>query len=108
MDGAEFRISPLTVKQVENWNEAIQAHATDVKDATDAVAASKALRDLNLEHIVCNGLNNASPGAGWTAEKLQAELDYILIAFLSQSILDFCGLRLDPEAAPKPGENQAA
>lgn len=109
MDGAKFTISPLTLSQVEQLVqakdqvvEAIGAPAT----LTDGEQA-RSLRSRMYELVVCNGLNNALPKDApesdrWTVQRVEDELDMVLVEFLQKQILGFSKLEA-PEGA-QPGQ----
>jgi hypothetical protein len=95
IDGAEFVIAPLTIEQVER----LIAPLEDLQKDQAAIAG--------VYDLVCTGLNNATGLSGdsesWTKDRIKREIDQFTLAWLQNQILEFSGLRAQPE-----GESSAA
>src|SRR5260370_14940762 len=113
IDGAQFTISPLTLKQTE---DVVDSKAR-IEDAQKDVTNRRAVQSIMFETVLCPGLNNAlskdvAEAEKWTPERVFDEMDLVLAMKLQNEILMFSGLAPEVpdnkfEVKPKEGEVQA-
>ena len=92
LDGAEYTITPLSFKQVENWAQQRKDLGLDDPNFDISTADPLKLRTVAFECVICPSLNNAKEINGeWTAERVADEMDKVLYEFLFAQILEFMG-----------------
>lgn len=101
LDGVTIEYSALTVAQVREYLAPMPAGTTDEKYVE------------RQRQMVCNSLNNlnaaADAGCPYTVERLERELDLVLISKLHEEIVWFSGLKIEsPDTKKQPGEFPAA
>jgi hypothetical protein len=115
IDGAEYTISPLTVEQVDAFNQALQV-LPKLEDLTEEQRSSIAKNPFVQPtfQVIAWSFNNVYeiPGdtdsaAHLTASDIPRKMDNITINFLRDEILSFSGLNYKT-AETKPGEAPAA
>jgi hypothetical protein len=89
IDGAKFTISPLTVKQVEDFIGQSKEQRTELFGA---------LLPARMYDVIVVALANASPGDGWTRERVYTELDQLSLETLFGEILEFSRMKLEKKA----------
>lgn len=97
LDGASFKIAPLTILQVEDFVEAQR----ELLAKNDKEGMRESWRDL-----IRVGLNNA--GAEYTNAAIDTTLDMVLFSLLRDEILKFSGLKIDSEEKKIPEVAAAA
>ncbi len=96
-DGAEFKIAPLTLDQIDEY----VAPLGDIADQKK-VGFKKGFQ------VVCFGLNNALPEGSadtdkWTEERVKNEIDLVMFERLQNEIIEFSGFKLDKTAINTAG-----
>jgi methylphosphotriester-DNA--protein-cysteine methyltransferase len=97
--GTEITVAALTFAQVE----ALLASA--LKPGDGATPEQEAAAALAVQQVVCDGINNADPGKGLTADAVKQTMDAETFQAIYQAILDLSGLKTDP--GKTPGETAA-
>lgn len=90
LDGCDFVVAPLTMKQADDFRLGKQT------ENLDAAAALKRNRE-----IVAQGLSNAN-GRAWTEQEVYAEIDAVSFVALHRAVIELSGFEI------KTGETQAA
>lgn len=96
IEGEEYIIGALTLKQVEEY-------ITPLENMLDENKSAK----IRAYDLICFGLNNGSKSSGngaapWTPDRVREEMDLVVFTKLQSEILDFSGLRIT-----QPGETPA-
>lgn len=97
--GTEITVAALTFAQVEAFLGAA------LKPGEKHTPEQEAAASLAVRQAVCDGINNADPAKGLTAEAVERAMDAGTFQAVYEAILDLSLLKAAPGAAP--GENPA-
>ena len=98
MDEVSIKIGSLSIEQVES----ISAPPDTEEQTLAATLRHPGL--FTIYRMICHSLNTASTSSAdavWTPQRIEAEMDFTLVQWLQEQIMDFNGLRVKEST---PGE----